>query len=552
MKLGRLGTPVMRPALHVWCLLWLCALLTEFVAAGTIQRVIGADPETERRFIAQIASLGGFRCSNDSGTLLPPSFLNDDYCDCPNGADEPGTAACAGLAPLSQKFFCPGEDNDKQTLPLSWVNDGQCDCCDGSDEWLSGVQCENVCDVLRSERLRELELQLARYRQGLEKRAELVEEAARIRQTEGNQLVVTKRQRLAEAERTLAAIEQKRRFFETWLRWFGTSTEALADAGERPPAQQQDAQQQASPSGLAEMVTSEVERELAAVPSERDLTTAPQAKRLWRRWWWSWRRHHFWERFIGASDSSAPIVELDEPVDLESTACMRLMRLQAPIWVVQRFERLWGQHQAPLERIRRSVGRFAAPLLKRSVQHRHIRTCLRLAQEGVARAHREREEAARALEEAQRLEDAYLGPQDVLLGMRDHPCLRKTVGQYDYEVCLLQHVKQYERVSRGSHTGIVLGSFAYAEHVSVNSSGSPDKLALQYLGGDMCWNGPQREATVIVECDPNLSILTVTETERCKYRVTLQGPLGCFEEALAELERQRARLSVQQQPASSS
>lgn len=66
--------------------------------------------------------------------------LNDDFCDCPDATDEPGTSACP-----NGMFFCK---NQKQ-LPLwvfsSRVNDGICDCCDGSDEYDGRVQCKPAC-----------------------------------------------------------------------------------------------------------------------------------------------------------------------------------------------------------------------------------------------------------------------------------------------------------------------------------------------------------------------------------------------------------------------
>lgn len=73
-----------------------------------------------------------FQCLNSKQNLDFQS-VNDDYCDCVDGSDEPGTNACS-----FNQFNCAYKKPHlpEKLIPASRVNDGICDCCDGSDEWL--------------------------------------------------------------------------------------------------------------------------------------------------------------------------------------------------------------------------------------------------------------------------------------------------------------------------------------------------------------------------------------------------------------------------------
>ncbi len=90
----------------------------------------------------------------DGSKSVPFTRVNDDYCDCADGSDEPGTSACA-----SGKFFCLNRGHESKRIHSSQVDDGVCDCCDGSDE--ASMPCGNTCRELgektRQERARHVE-----------------------------------------------------------------------------------------------------------------------------------------------------------------------------------------------------------------------------------------------------------------------------------------------------------------------------------------------------------------------------------------------------------
>jgi len=87
-------------------------------------KVIGVE-KSKQKLYAPDAN-GMFKCLKGK-MKISYDRLNDDYCDCDDGSDEPSTSACS-----SGHFHCT--DGPSHNIPSSRVNDGICDCCDGSDE----------------------------------------------------------------------------------------------------------------------------------------------------------------------------------------------------------------------------------------------------------------------------------------------------------------------------------------------------------------------------------------------------------------------------------
>ncbi|KQK09755.1 hypothetical protein BRADI_2g50030v3 [Brachypodium distachyon] len=101
--------------------------------------LVGVSPQDEAYFVPQVIA-----CRDGSGSF-PRSRLNDEYCDCADGTDEPGTSACP-----EGKFYCRNMGDTPRIVSSSFVNDKICDCCDGSDEYGSGTHCPHTCRSLNN------------------------------------------------------------------------------------------------------------------------------------------------------------------------------------------------------------------------------------------------------------------------------------------------------------------------------------------------------------------------------------------------------------------
>lgn len=164
-----------------------------------------------------------FTCISNPSIKISLDRINDHSCDCPDGSDEPGTAACAFIDPLSPEqpligspsgttnttqslpgFWCANKGHIGAYIPFSYVNDGICDydvCCDGSEEYghVNGVKCNDRCAEIGKE-----------YRKLAEARRKSVEKASVVKQ----QMLKEAKQLRQEVERRVIILEQDKKNIE--------------------------------------------------------------------------------------------------------------------------------------------------------------------------------------------------------------------------------------------------------------------------------------------------------------------------------------------------
>uniref|UniRef100_A0A7N6BXI0 Glucosidase 2 subunit beta n=1 Tax=Anabas testudineus TaxID=64144 RepID=A0A7N6BXI0_ANATE len=139
------------------------------VSAVEVQRPRGV-PLSKRQFYEEGKP---FTCLDGSRTI-PFDRVNDDYCDCQDGSDEPGTAACP-----NGSFHCTNAGFRPTFIPSSRINDGICDCCDTTDEYNSGAACQNTCREMGRKERESLQKMAEIAKEGFQLKQQLIQEAKR-------------------------------------------------------------------------------------------------------------------------------------------------------------------------------------------------------------------------------------------------------------------------------------------------------------------------------------------------------------------------------------
>ncbi len=448
-----------------------------------------------------------FTCLDGSVTIQF-SMVNDDYCDCRDGSDEPGTAACANGV-----FYCSNRGHEAQNILSSRVNDGICDCCDGTDEYDSGTSCPNVCEEVgrtaKQEELKEMQLRA----EGYEKRKEYEQQGTRERQ-EAEEKVVNLEAELERLKPELetsreakeVAEEPEKQAKEEHKKWWEEEQEVRKAARLREEARVGFDELDTNSDGFVSIEELQARVELdddddGEVSREEALEYLDNEEKV--------EFEAFVERVWGVVSDKCQFqppegTQGEDPNEAE--------------WQAEEEEEEEEEEEDYDDEDDDETPRDSDKMPDYDNATKELIEAANKARD----AFRDIESRKRNMENEIRDLKKYLemsfGERNEFAPLYDK-CFEYTDREYTYKMCTFKKVTQ-----KGKHGGreTSLGTWG-------SWTGPSDHLyaVMKYDNGEKCWNGPNRSATITLKCGTVDELVDAGEPNRCEYALVFTTPLVC-------------------------
>ncbi len=528
---------------------------------------------------SSLATDGTFTCLSNPSQSIPFSQINDDYCDCPDGSDEPGTAACSYLSHLSPRaqtpadptlnttlalpgFYCKNNGHIPAYIRFESVNDGRCDydvCCDGSDEWqgVGGTSCPDKCKQIGAEWKKADDIRQKSLGKATKKRKELQTSADRLR-LEVEHKIADLEIKIHGHERVLAEAEASLKETEKMEKYrvvrpgssvgggklsilFGVARQRVEELRNTlvKTTTQRDAMVQR---------VHELESILTALKNEHNPNFNDEGVKRAVRAWEDYAARDTDDGWDEAEDR-----DLDEIAKEDSAET-------GVNW--SEFESGEDQGEADVKALYQFTS-YLPPSVRGYIDTSLISLRQLLVENGiladtssssssgeskavtdakkiVADAERDLNNARNDHKNQKEDLGKDYGPDGIFRALKD-TCVSKDSGEYTYELCFLGSTKQKPKKGGGD---VNMGNFNRFDTEFVDDElpvdgkglGKGERVVMIYEGGQHCWNGPSRSTRVVMACAEADEVWKVSESEKCVYRMEVGTPAVCGYKGQGELK----------------
>lgn len=496
-----------------------------------VQRPRGV-PLSKRQFYEEDKP---FTCLDGSRTI-PFDRVNDDYCDCQDGSDEPGTAACP-----NGSFHCTNAGHRPAFIPSSRINDGICDCCDTTDEYNSGAACQNTCRELGR-----------KEKESLQKLAEIAKEGFLLKK----QLIQEAKKGLEEKKTKLESVQDGKKDLEEKVETLRTTKEAAEQpekeakerhlkAWEDQKAVIRQEKDKARMAGVfleldddsdglvsvAELLShseldpdsdgSFTEAEAQGLLGGLDKVDTEAFESIWS---------NIKDKYISEASPDTPLPVETPPEEKRDSDIDSEQYPDDDIPEDEDDEDEDDDEEDPDD------GDYKSPPTKRTQEKKdeddegtmppydqETQSLIDVAQ----KARDEFDEAERTLREVddqiKNLEKEIsfdFGPHAEFAYLYDQ-CYELSTGEYVYKLCPFHRVSQKPKFG-GSETNLgTWGKWAGPENDIYS--------IMKYEHGTGCWQGPNRSTTVKLTCGKETVVTSTSEPSRCEYLMEFITPAVCQE-----------------------
>ncbi|EJD00926.1 endoplasmic reticulum protein [Fomitiporia mediterranea MF3/22] len=537
--------------------LLLSFLATPLHSVHALEKTFGVQPHLLEKYTPLSGTPAKWKCLDGSKTISWDA-VNDDYCDCLDGSDEPGTSACP-----NSTFYCKNEGHIGSVIRSSRVNDGLCEaeCCDGSDE--EPGLCPNICEKVGKEYRERVEAENKIRKKGSKIRSSYISFANKEKKRLEDLVASTSREVVAQekevarlkdiwdrSEATSAAeLEEKKksplyqslvthtaalkalkRAYNDLAEKEQTLSEILSSlrAGYNPNYQDMAVLEAVRGyehyAGLPPSNDRDRAKEEGEAPAEEESKTeekeVEEEEELEEGEWTKEQLEKDLESLLD-TDVESLLIEHDQHVGTEASDSL-LFNLESyiPDSLIPQYELLRDSFVGLLETL--GVARPADSSSSESTKTSKARTAYFDADRSLNKIRKEKETAQQQL--AHLFDPEWFGADGEWKKL-DGQCLEKDTGEYTYEVCLFGEARQ--KPNKGG-SNFSLGKFTHWNNKPKIPPGSSSYYSkMYYTKGAKCWNGPERSVTLLLTCGTENQLLSVTEPEKCEYHITGTSPALC-------------------------